>query len=81
MIQWKNNLKPKAPFVASIFNYYLSDDLEGHKAYDELTLNLVQEMPGYLGYESDETRRSWHVHQLLERLRINSTMGDASHSP
>lgn len=52
MIQWKNNLKPKAPFVASIFNYYLSEDLEGYKAYDELTLNLVQEIPGYLGYKS-----------------------------
>ncbi len=52
MIHWKNNLKPEAPFVASIFNYYLSDNLEGYSEYDELTLSLVQEMPGYLGFES-----------------------------
>ena len=52
MIHWKNNICPQAPFVASIFNYYLSDDLEGYVEYDELTLKLVQEMPGYLGYES-----------------------------
>ena len=52
MIHWKNNLQPSTPFLASIFNYYLSDNLEGYAEYDELTLNLVQEMPGYLGYES-----------------------------
>jgi hypothetical protein len=42
MIHWKNNICPQAPFVASIFNYYLSDDLEGYVEYDELTLKLVQ---------------------------------------
>jgi heme-degrading monooxygenase HmoA len=52
MIHWKNNICPQAPFVASIFNYYLSDNLEGYAEYDEITLKLVQEMPGYLGYES-----------------------------
>ena len=52
MIHWKNNSQPSTPFFASIFNYYLSNDLEGYEEYDELTLNLVQEMPGYLGYES-----------------------------
>ena len=52
MIYWKNEVQPQAPFVASIFNYYLSDNLEGYIEYDELTLELVQEMPGYLGYES-----------------------------
>jgi heme-degrading monooxygenase HmoA len=52
MIHWQNTIQPKAPFVASIFNYYLSEDLDGYAAYDELTLKLVKEMPGFLGYES-----------------------------
>ena len=52
MIQWKNNEIPRPPFIASIFNYFLSEDLEGYVAYDELTLELAKEMPGYLGYES-----------------------------
>ena len=52
MIHWQHSNPPKAPFIASIFNYYLSDDLEGYAEYDELTLALVKEMPGYLGFES-----------------------------
>jgi hypothetical protein len=44
MIHWKNNTKPAIPFVASIFNYYLSDDLKGYAEFDEQTLELVQEM-------------------------------------
>ncbi len=52
MIHWQNATPPKAPFIASIFNYFLSEDLEGYAEYDELTLKLVQEMPGFLGYES-----------------------------
>lgn len=52
MINWHNNQKPEPPFIASIFHYYLSDNLEGYAAYDELTLELVREIPGFLGYES-----------------------------
>jgi heme-degrading monooxygenase HmoA len=52
MIHWHHSKPPEAPFIASIFNYYLSDDLEGYAAYDEQTLELVKEIPGYLGYES-----------------------------
>ena len=52
MIHWLNNKPPSTPFIASIFNYYLSDNLEGYKEYDDLTLELVKQMPGYLGYES-----------------------------
>lgn len=29
-----------------------SDDLEGYAAMDENTLNLVKDIPGYLGYQS-----------------------------
>jgi len=52
MINWKQGVAPEPPFIASIFNYYLSDQLDGYEAYDELTLKLAMEMPGYLGYES-----------------------------
>ena len=52
MIHWNTPNPPEKPFFASIFNYYLSDDLEGYEYYDELTLELVKTMPGYLGYES-----------------------------
>ncbi len=52
MIHWNTPTPPKAPFFASIFNYYLSDDLDGYAEYDEKTLDLVKTYPGYLGYES-----------------------------
>lgn len=52
MINWQTSTPPKAPFYASIFNYYLSDNLEGYEAYDLQTLELVKQMPGFLGYES-----------------------------
>ncbi len=52
MINWNSPTPPTAPFIASIFNYYLSDDLDGYEEYDVLTLDLVKTMPGYLGYES-----------------------------
>lgn len=52
MINWHTSTPPQAPFFASIFNYYLSDDLDGYREYDELTLDLVKQIPGFLGYES-----------------------------
>ena len=52
MINWQTPTPPKAPFYASIFNYFLSDDLEGYEAYDSQTLELVQQISGFLGYES-----------------------------
>jgi heme-degrading monooxygenase HmoA len=52
MIQWHSPTPPQTPFIASIFHYYLSDNLEGYKEYDDLTLELVKQIPGYLGYES-----------------------------
>ena len=51
-IGWYTSTPPQAPFFASIFNYYLSDDLEGYEAYDLQTLELVKQMPGFFGYES-----------------------------
>jgi len=52
MIQWNQSQPPQPPFIASVFNYYLGDDLRGYQEYDELTLQLAKEMPGYLGHES-----------------------------
>lgn len=52
MIHWNSLTPPAAPFIASIFNYYLSENLEGYAEYDERTLELVKTIPGYLGYES-----------------------------
>ncbi len=52
MINWNDSTPPNAPFIASIFNYYLSENLVGYAEYDILTLDLVKTMPGYLGYES-----------------------------
>jgi len=52
MIHWQNNQAPSAPYIASIFNYFLSEDIEGYEAYDELTIQLAKQSPGFLGYES-----------------------------
>ena len=52
MIHWHNDLEPEPPFIASTFNYYLSDDLDGYLEYDELTLELAKKTEGFLGYES-----------------------------
>lgn len=52
MIHWYNDLEPEPPFIASTFNYYLSDDLDGYVEYDELTLELAKKTEGFLGYES-----------------------------
>ena len=52
MINWHTSTQPQAPFFASIFNYYLFDDLDGYEAYDLQTLELVKLIPGFLGYES-----------------------------
>jgi heme-degrading monooxygenase HmoA len=89
MIHWKNNVVPEAPFIASIFNYYLSDDMEGYVEYDELTLKLVQEMSGYLGYESmkhegrgtfisywqdNESIKNWAYHPIhLEAKKLGAS--------
>jgi heme-degrading monooxygenase HmoA len=52
MIHWQSGVAPSIPYWASIFNYYLSDDLEGYAEYDELTLQEVKKQDGFLGYES-----------------------------
>lgn len=48
---WKTP-PPKNNYYAVIFSSTKSDDLEGYKEMDELTMKLAQEQTGFLGYES-----------------------------
>ena len=43
--------KLKAPYYAVIFTYKWSKDLEGYQKMDDVTLELAQTMPGFLGFE------------------------------
>jgi len=93
MIHWNTPTPPEAPFFASIFNYYLSDDLDAYAEYDEKTLDLVKTMPGYLGYESmkHEDRgmfisywkdmdsiKAWGLHPLHLEAKANGTSAGSS---
>jgi hypothetical protein len=55
MIHGKNNTQPEAPYYANIFNYLLSNDLDGYQEMDEITLELVHDIDGFLGYESQKS--------------------------
>lgn len=61
MIHWHVNPIPEAPFYASLFNYILSDTLELYNEYDQLTMERVKTIPGFLGYEiiRDQKRGSF----------------------
>lgn len=78
MINWKNYGPPKAPYYASIFNYYLSDNLEGYAEMDALTLELAQETEGFLGYESHKSNGRgsfisyWQDLEAIDRWRQNA---------
>ncbi len=79
MINWKNNKAPEPPYYASIFHYYLGDDLEGYAAMDDITLELAQQNPGYLGYESHKSNGRgsfisyWKDLESIDEWRKNST--------
>ena len=78
MINWKNNKQPAPPYFANIFNYYLGDDLDGYKEMDEITLGLVHDIDGFLGWEShkSEGRGSfisyWKDKDAIDNWRKNS---------
>ena len=55
MIIWKNIHVPSIPYYANIFNYLLSDDLDGYQEMDEIKLELVHDIDGFLGYESHKS--------------------------
>ena len=79
MINWKNNIRPEPPYYASIFHYWLGEDLEGYPEMDEITMQLAQNTDGYLGYESHKSdgRGSfisyWRDMDAIDRWRKNST--------
>lgn len=79
MINWKNNVQPEAPYYANIFNYYLGDDLSGYEEYDEITLDLVNQIDGFLGWESHKSdgRGSfisyWRDQAAIDEWRRNTT--------
>ncbi len=47
-----DRLKLKPPYYAVIFAYEPGPALEGYAEMDRETLELVRQMPGYLGHES-----------------------------
>lgn len=48
---WKKS-PPSTGYYAVIFSSEKSDDLEGYEEMDALTMELAQQQPGFLGYES-----------------------------
>lgn len=62
---------------AVIFSYIRSEDLDGYAEMDEATLQAVQQMDGYLGYEAtgEGNRRIfisyWRDLVSIERWRKN----------
>lgn len=75
---WKKPL-PQKDYYAVIFASTKSDNLEGYKEMDELTLNLAQEQPGFLGYESVNNNNTgifisyWENMDSINNWRKNST--------
>jgi heme-degrading monooxygenase HmoA len=79
MINWKHNEKPELPYYASIFNYYLAEDLTGYTEMDDLTLELAMEVDGFLGYESHKSQGRgsfisyWKNLEAIDQWRKDST--------
>lgn len=48
---WKKE-PPSKDFYAVIFSSVKADDLTGYAEMDEKTMELAQQQPGFLGYES-----------------------------
>lgn len=68
------------PYYAVIFSYRRSNKLEGYAEMDEKTLQLVQQQPGYLGYEVTGDGKEhaifisyWKDLASIEAWRKNST--------
>ena len=80
MINWKNDIRPEAPHFANIFNYYLSDDLEGYQEMDEITLDLVHNIDGFLGWESHKSEgRGSFISYWRDKDAINQWRKDLTH--
>lgn len=70
---------PQKDFYAVIFSSTKSDDLEGYKEMDEMTMKLAQEQKGFLGYESVNNGKDgifisyWESMEAIHTWRVNST--------
>lgn len=72
-------IKPLPPnnFYAVIFSSTKSDTLEGYAEMDEKMMELAQQQPGYLGYESSNHNNSgifisyWENKEAIENWRNN----------
>ncbi|HWY10335.1 MAG TPA: antibiotic biosynthesis monooxygenase family protein [Bacteroidia bacterium] len=75
---WKK-IPPQKDYYAVIFASTKSGNIEGYKEMDDLTLNLAQEQPGFLGYESVNNGNSgifisyWENMQAIGNWRQHST--------
>lgn len=78
MINWKDDIVPEAPYYANVFHYYLSDDLDGYEEMDEVTMDQVMQVDGFLGWEShrSENRGSfvsyWRDKEAIDQWRKNT---------
>lgn len=68
---------PKNNFYAVIFSSTKSNDLEGYAEMDEKMMELAQQQPGFLGYESSGNTNSgifisyWENKEAIENWRNN----------
>ena len=75
---WKKP-PPQKDYYAVIFSSTKSDNLEGYKEMDDLTLKLAQEQTGFLGYESVNNVNTgifisyWENMDAINNWRKNST--------
>jgi len=74
-----NRVNFKVPFYANIFSYVPSNTRAGYAEMDEATLQEVQDVDGFLGYEvtGTETRRIfisyWRDMNAINIWRENQT--------
>lgn len=74
---------PESDYYAVIFSYTRGSDLEGFEAMDELTLQLANEIDGFLGYESvgNETNgifiSYWESEDAIAEWRKHATHQEA----
>jgi len=80
LIHWKDGVVPEAPYYANVFSYLLGDDLSGYQEMDELTLELVHEVDGFLGYESSKSDgRGLFISYWRDMESINAWRKETTH--
>ncbi len=80
MIHWQQLPPPSPPFYASVFNYELSEFLEGYQTYDAWTLERVKTYQGFLGYEVlKQDRRGSFISYWKDLESIQSWAQDPIH--